>query len=57
MNLPDAANWAQIIGLILAVFAARWAYAKLTAAIATAETQAVLALDQAFAGFEELVRS
>lgn len=52
--LSVAANIAQIVGVVLAIIAAIYAYQQLKAAIASAESQAVLALDQTMAQYEGL---
>jgi hypothetical protein len=51
--IGHAADVAQVIGIALAVPAAYWAYLQLKSATASAEAQAVLALDQAFSLFEQ----
>ena len=52
-----ASDIAQIVGLLLAIIAVVWGYRQLRAAIASAQSQSVLALDQAFAQFEPLRRA
>jgi hypothetical protein len=51
--VSHVADVAQIVGIILAVPAAYWAYKQLKSATASAESQAILALDQAFYLFED----
>jgi hypothetical protein len=51
--IGHAADLAQLLGLVLAVLAGWWAYLQLKSATASAETQAVIALDQAFSLFEQ----
>jgi len=48
------ANISQIVGLGLAIFAAWWAYKQLKAATVSAESQAVLTLDQTLTHYEPL---
>ena len=50
----DAANLAQLVAVALAIPAAFWAYRQLKSATASAESQAILALDAAFGQFEDL---
>jgi hypothetical protein len=52
--ISDVADVAQIVGLVLAILAALWARKQLRSATVSAESQAVLALDQAFSLFEDL---
>jgi hypothetical protein len=54
MSLSDAANVAQIVSIVLAIPAACWAYLQLKAATVSAESQAILALDQALTQYEPL---
>lgn len=51
--IADVADIAQIGGIALAIPASIWAYKQLKSATASAESQAVLALDQAFSLFEQ----
>jgi hypothetical protein len=51
--VTDVADVAQIVGIALVIPAAYWAYKQLKSATASAESQAVLALDQAFSLFED----
>jgi hypothetical protein len=50
--IGHAADVAQLVGIAVAVPVALWAYRQLKSATASAEAQAVLALDQAFSLFE-----